>query len=419
MSKGKVIENPEVPGFERILPPPPIILSSEIPVDPLVLTAPPPPPPPLPSPSPAAIDPSVITSPPPPPAPVPAPVPVPGPGPGPGVMQPLMNSYYANPIPPQSVPWWIPTEADTQDSYPWYADQGPRAAFLQPEKPKPKVQKRKHDVIDPVQDAEKVAAAQRELTTLMKPLKCDLCNAVMNSTLQAKLHYDGKPHQKKVSMYLNQSVKRIKSDTGTVNTVTNNDWDSYCDVCKTWFTSQTDAAQHYAGKKHIRATTGASKHKTHKKNSNQVPVDPTGRFGIGTGFHGNNSVPVAPAIVPPVAPPVAPPVIPVAAPIVQVAPVPPVPAVSEIGVGSPGVAGLEGFAPGAASYVQEPTTIDYSIYRTPSGSYYCAPCNKSFTSENSFGQHVESKKHKNQVNIKTQSNQTTTGNKKDKKKKNK
>lgn len=27
-------------------------------------------------------------------------------------------------------------------------------------------------------------------------------------------------------------------------------------ICKTWFTSQTDATQHYAGKKHIRAANG-------------------------------------------------------------------------------------------------------------------------------------------------------------------
>lgn len=51
----------------------------------------------------------------------------------------------------------------------------------------------------------------------------------MNSTLQAKLHYDGKPHQKKVSMFLNQSVKKQRTEDGQVST-TNNDWQNYCDV---------------------------------------------------------------------------------------------------------------------------------------------------------------------------------------------
>lgn len=32
----------------------------------------------------------------------------------------------------------------------------------------------------------------------------------MNSSVQAKLHYMGKPHQKKVSQFLNQSVRQAK-----------------------------------------------------------------------------------------------------------------------------------------------------------------------------------------------------------------
>lgn len=56
----------------------------------------------------------------------------------------------------------------------------------------------------------------------------------MNSTLQAKLHYDGKPHQKKVSMFLNQSVKKQKTEDGSqVSSTTNNDWQNYCDVRST------------------------------------------------------------------------------------------------------------------------------------------------------------------------------------------
>lgn len=53
----------------------------------------------------------------------------------------------------------------------------------------------------------------------------------MNSTLQAKLHYQGKPHQKKVSMYLNQSAKKMKlDDTPVSSTTTSNDWETYCEV---------------------------------------------------------------------------------------------------------------------------------------------------------------------------------------------
>ena len=37
---------------------------------------------------------------------------------------------------------------------------------------------------------------------------------------------------------------------------------------------------------------------------------------------------------------------------------------------------------------------DYSIYRTPSGQYYCALCNLCVNSEPQFVQHVASRKHK-------------------------
>lgn len=37
---------------------------------------------------------------------------------------------------------------------------------------------------------------------------------------------------------------------------------------------------------------------------------------------------------------------------------------------------------------------DLSIYRTPSGQYYCSACNLSLNSESQFTQHCDSKKHK-------------------------
>ena len=52
----------------------------------------------------------------------------------------------------------------------------------------------------------------------------------MNSTLQAKLHYQGKPHQKKVSMFLNQSAKKMKTEDGQVTSTTGSDWSTYCEV---------------------------------------------------------------------------------------------------------------------------------------------------------------------------------------------
>lgn len=42
----------------------------------------------------------------------------------------------------------------------------------------------------------------KELKMKFTPLKCNLCDAVMNSTLQAKMHYSGNVHEKKVSQFL-------------------------------------------------------------------------------------------------------------------------------------------------------------------------------------------------------------------------
>ncbi|XP_033336535.1 zinc finger protein 346 [Megalopta genalis] len=429
MSSAKIIENPEIPGLECFLPPPP------------------PPPPPVASPKsnnvqspgeqpqPEATPTETATSTCPSEAPaitVPASVaPFPNlPVPAPYMMHPAMQPQ--TPGQP-ATPWWIPNDADTSDLYArWYdttykaaaAAAAVAAPAIQVGKSKTKHHKRKNEFIDPAQDAEKVASAQRELSALMKPLKCDLCNAVMNSTLQAKLHYDGKPHQKKVSMFLNQSVKKQKTEDGQV-TSTTNDWQNYCDICKTWFTSQTDATQHYAGKKHIRAANGGRRARPSKKSQSQNQynqIDPTGRYNVGTGFQPEVQ---PPAVTQPVVPDGTA-ALPTPGTATLYTPPPyPTPLRCDLcGVSANRQDQLETHKRGARHLrmlrlnglpVPEPATenettpttpgpIDYSIYRTPSGQYYCAPCNLSLNSESMFAQHVESKKHKNQSNPKSPSN---------------
>lgn len=436
MSVADKIKNPEVPGLECLLPPPP----------------PPPPPPKI----------TVNESHPPPSMPSGLPTPVPPPsGPFGNIMQSPVRPFYPTIAQPvlshaTSTPWWIPTDADSTDVYAqWYANSYKNAAAAQgtpvtttatttpPQaeklKAKNKFLKRKTEPIDPRADAEKVASAQRELSALMKPLKCDLCNAVMNSTLQAKRHYDGKPHQKKVSMFLNQSAKKFKVDDGQVSSTTGSDWNSYCEICKTWFTSQMDAAQHYAGKKHMKAAQGISRPSQKKKKDN-TPVDPTGRFGIGVAFLPTEPpVPATIAAVP----------VPLPVPVPEVAVSSPAVHYSQpvytqtlhcdlCGVSANREDQLETHKRGARHLrmlklnglpvpenVQEaqvtPTTdgpIDYSIYRTPSGQYYCAPCNLSLNSEITFAQHIESKKHRSQINPKVQVTPVTSSKKSHKKKNN-
>lgn len=45
------------------------------------------------------------------------------------------------------------------------------------------------------------------------------------------------------------------------------------------------------------------------------------------------------------------------------------------------------------SIKNETSKTDYSVYRTPSGWYYCQLCNVTVNSEAQFIKHLESKKH--------------------------
>lgn len=353
-----------------------------------------------------------------------------------GSTTPLPNMEYQQsnfmPQPPMfnqgfdiNQPWWIPTNEDTgNETYAKWYESAYKATLAQAaieneslEKKTMKF-KRKHEVVE-----ERIADAQKELSELMKPLKCDLCNAVMNTTLQANNHYHGKNHQKKVSMFLNQSAKKLKTEEGPVSSSTS-DWNSYCEVCKIWFTSQTDATQHYAGKKHNKAAFGISKKKSTNKNQmqDQTPYDP--RFGIGIGFQQDVQTPQPQLFpentvnvnVPPVQQFMQPSVsqqISLQCDLCGIK----VNRIDQLEVHFKGTKHLKQLKQrGLVSVATEsaaptPKFTDFSSYRTPSGLYYCAPCNLSVATEVLFAQHIEGKKHKSQINPK-QTKKSTSDNQK-------
>ena len=51
---------------------------------------------------------------------------------------------------------------------------------------------------------------------------------------------------------------------------------------------------------------------------------------------------------------------------------------------------------------------DYSVFRTPSGQYYCSPCNMSLNSEVQFVQHTESKRHRQSAAVAGRKRKATT-----------
>ncbi|XP_052123031.1 zinc finger matrin-type protein 3-like [Frankliniella occidentalis] len=113
----------------------------------------------------------------------------------------------------------------------------------------------------------------------------------------------------------------------------------YCDLCQISTTSQEHLDSHYAGAKHRKALVNAA------------------RAGIKTDV----------SVIPP--------------------PVEPTESI---------LASVIGHNEGGQR-LRGAVSSDLSIYRTPSGQFYCHPCNTTVNSEKSFKEHTESKRHKFKV----------------------
>ncbi|XP_049777540.1 zinc finger protein 346-like [Schistocerca cancellata] len=258
----------------------------------------------------------------------------------------------------------------------------------------------------------------KELTQKFGPLTCELCSVSVNSTVQAKMHYSGRQHEKKVHSFLlnwsketGEPLPKQFKDGPPKKSVPDV---SFCEVCNVALTSTAHAEQHYMGRNHRRALAGHAAAKA-KVEQCAVPTnDQTGRFGIGTQFQPWSN----------------------ADPLVLKAPEPDSPIQKTkkffcelCKVAATSQDQLDMHLRGAkhrkaetankqrstvtsttpqatqsdsilASVIQNEDGTqssvgkDYSIYRTPSGYYYCQPCNLTLNSEAQFIQHCESKKHK-------------------------
>ncbi|KAK3925827.1 Zinc finger matrin-type protein 3 [Frankliniella fusca] len=278
----------------------------------------------------------------------------------------------------------------------------------------------------------------RELTDLFEALHCKLCEVISSSNVQAQHHYSGKPHEKKVRLWLQKwseetglpLPKRPKVESSSVDI---NPEDLYCRVCDVAFTSAKHGEQHRMGKPHQKALKlGYSTSKLKKKVD--IPFDPTGRFAIGEAFlkevSNKTSEPVqvtnsdvsVGSFTPSVkAPPVNSKFYCELCQIsttsqehldahyagakhrkalvnaaragikndISVIP-PPVEPTESI------LASVIGLSDGSAKS-RNAVSSDLSIYRTPSGQFYCHPCNTTVNSEKSFKEHTESKRHKFKV----------------------
>ncbi|XP_067005714.2 zinc finger protein 346 [Anabrus simplex] len=289
---------------------------------------------------------------------------------------------------------------------------------------------RRADLMQQVKDP----GLPKELIKMFGPLKCDLCSVSVNSTVQAKMHYIGKQHEKKVNAYLTNWCKETGQPMPTLkfshsaSKKAANPEDLFCKVCNLALTSVQHAQQHYMGRNHLRVLNGHRPLKPGYFNKEtgkwqrvpNVEKDPTGRFGIGSAF-------IMPQSTDPLGllemdPSTSNPVEESSksqsknrrffCDLCQVATT----SQDQLDMHFKGAKHrkAEKLAANAKSSqgtvpvtvtpsdsilasvirVNKPSIKDYSIYRTPSGQFYCQPCNLTLNSESQFSQHCESKKHK-------------------------
>ncbi|KAH8245493.1 hypothetical protein KR032_010895 [Drosophila birchii] len=275
-----------------------------------------------------------------------------------------------------------------------------------------------------------------ELNRLIGPLFCELCKAQMTSVKCARDHYESKAHDRHISAWLAKNytdaglqappVKRLlKQGPSGPNAF-------HCDLCDLDLTSATHARQHYQGRKHKLVENRGSRPsgagyydaggKWVRTGSKFEPkVLPDGRFGIGTAFLKTETTDEAAGAAAEGAAPVA-----GGAPATGRAPAagpaPEQPAedserscsLCKIVVTSANQMQmhLDGArhqsrlrnagqkeppdvspSVGPASSTENTDGLDLLLYRTPTGQYYCKPCNKMMNHVTTLQQHLVGKKH--------------------------
>ena len=182
------------------------------------------------------------------------------------------------------------------------------------------------------------------LKSKCKPLYCEVCSVNLNSIIQAKMHYEGKGHEKKIRLGLqtwakeNNTVPPKKISISSQSTIdaataaataaagdiygpspaqrprfdfsyTSHARDLYCGPCDTSFTSHAHAQQHLSGRNHKRVVTGLAPLKAGYFNTRtgkwqrQPPQDGDETNIAATEEQVFNHHPVPPGLPPPPPPP--------------------------------------------------------------------------------------------------------------------
>lgn len=256
-----------------------------------------------------------------------------------------------------------------------------------------------------------------------QPLCCGLCAVRINAQSQAYQHYNGQTHAKRTRSYWQAQVNPSSSNEGKrsgseVNAVPTkkakirvDPQALFCEICGCGFTSQTQVDIHVRGRNHQRKLAGLPELKRGYFNSKtglwqREPRVLPENEPLGTSARNPDHLINLTADTPenPKTSGQTPDVLgPFFCNLCQVS------ATSQMqldlhlnGKSHRKAIKRAELAPiiGAVQKLNPPLKngaclgVDFSSFRTPSGQYYCAPCNISLNSESQFAQHSASKKHK-------------------------
>ncbi|XP_022241932.1 zinc finger protein 385D-like isoform X1 [Limulus polyphemus] len=114
-----------------------------------------------------------------------------------------------------------------------------------------------------IKQLQEIAEELKVPSELTQPLFCHLCDAKLNGSLQADSHYEGKNHAKKVKQYLEKLrlEKGITTPVPSSNSKGKAEQkdkpeEAFCRLCDVAITSETQAKQHYNGRNHQRRLRG-------------------------------------------------------------------------------------------------------------------------------------------------------------------
>jgi len=249
------------------------------------------------------------------------------------------------------------------------------------------------------------------LITKCQPLYCELCSCSFSSPVQAKMHYEGKTHDRHVrGFFLKEGVHQanLPRKLDAMEGATPPAPQVNCSLCSMEFTSEVSLSQHLLGKTHLRMSSGQTQTKPSVFNKQTKHWEKT---------------PVLSEVLAPVKP--ADPSMTFFCEVCKVG----APSQNQLDIHLNGKShkkrmqkGLGGvsnddldtiskrmrFKESILTKMQNLTSSrggsnvalgsrpgkDYSRYRTPSGLYYCCDCNVTVNNISLFEQHFGSKKHK-------------------------